>query len=331
MSKARIVAKMRCNRARKHRRLATAKRCYNARLMEKIFIVIAATLWGIDGVLRQNVYTLPAEVVVLTEHVIGLIILTIVVLWKRMSIHLPKAAIRPLIFVALFSGLFGTLAFTKALQFVHFIPLSVVFLVQKLQPIFTITTAWIILKERPRSEFWLWTFAALTASFFLTFPSGTINASLPLSPHLMAALFALIAAASWGTSTVFSKLALRESSLFSITYYRFAFTTLFAIPTVFLLGSTGAVATISGAQYLTLLAIALSTGMVSVVIYYKGLARVPAHVACILELAFPVTGFLVDQFVYKTPLHPIQYVSAIILVGVMYQIARLKPHAIHQS
>ncbi len=75
--------------------------------------------------------------------------------------------------------------------------------------------------------------------------------------------------------------------------------------------------------FLRFLLIALSTGMVALWIYYKGLKNTQVKVATILELAFPLVAVLIDIFVYKTFLAPSQYLAAIVLVFAMYKVAGL--------
>ena len=40
-----------------------------------LFIIIAALLWSLDGLLRRGLYSLPPSVVVFYEHLVGFAIL----------------------------------------------------------------------------------------------------------------------------------------------------------------------------------------------------------------------------------------------------------------
>ena len=113
-----------------------------------ILIIIAALLWAFDGLIRQHLFTLPSITIIFFEHLIGLLILTPFV-WKYVQVAKPtKREWWLIVLVAGLSGLLGTLWFTTALGKVHYITISVVFLLQKLQPIFAISTAAIFLKEK---------------------------------------------------------------------------------------------------------------------------------------------------------------------------------------
>lgn len=292
-----------------------------------LFIICAAILWGIDGLLRTNLYSLPPVVVVFWEHLIGfciLFVITRIVQRKTLSTEsfFDAKTLKALIFVSLFSGLIGTVAFTAALAKTNFIPISIVFLIQKLQPIFTITASAIFLKEYPKRIFWLWSSVALISGYFMTFPGGYILFDAN-SEHLTAALLALLAAFGWGISTVFSKYALTRKDPASVTLARFALTTVFALVAVFIFGAQSSMVQVSATQFSYLLIIALSTGMVGVVIYYKGLQKVPAHVSCILELAFPLTGIVADVLAKHANLSISQYIAAAVLIYAAYRISLL--------
>src|ERR1700745_3869595 len=99
-----------------------------------VFILIAATLWAFDGLIRQHLYTLPPITIIFFEHLIGLIILSPFVFKYVVQSKLNAREWWLVVLIAILSGLLGTLWFTTALGKVHFISISVVFLLQKLQP-----------------------------------------------------------------------------------------------------------------------------------------------------------------------------------------------------
>jgi drug/metabolite transporter (DMT)-like permease len=70
--------------------------------------------------------------------------------------------------------------------------------------------------------------------------------------------------------------------------------------------------------------IAFSTGMVALLIYYKGLSKTSVHVATILELTFPFIAIFIDRILYKTVLSPSQWIAAFLLVFAIYKIAKLR-------
>ncbi|KKQ46496.1 MAG: hypothetical protein US65_C0038G0007, partial [Candidatus Yanofskybacteria bacterium GW2011_GWC2_37_9] len=185
-----------------------------------IFILIAATLWAFDGLIRQHLYSLPPITIIFFEHLFGLIILSPFVYKYIFQTKLSKKDWWLIIFISVLSGLFGTLWFTTALGKVHFISISVVFLLQKLQPIFAITTARIFLKEKFDERYIKWAVLAVIAAYFVTFKNGYVNLATG-EGTVIAALYALGAAFAWGSSTTFSKMLLGKIDAKLSTFYRF--------------------------------------------------------------------------------------------------------------
>lgn len=292
-----------------------------------LLIFVAAILWGLDGILRRALYGLPPITIVFFEHLIGLIILApfLVRAWKTEA--LQKKEWYALGVVALLSGVLGTLFFTTALLKVNFIPFSVVFLIQKLQPIFAVVMAWIVLKETPTSRYMLWATLALVAGYFVTFPMGVVNFA-EGGAHVTAALFALLAAICWGGSTAFSRYTLLGHSNTFITGIRFLLTVPIALVFVFALGAADSLAQVTLVQCGYLALIALTTGMAALWVYYRGLRTTPVRVAAIVELAFPATAVVIDYFLYGVALHWSQYLAALVLLGAMYMISSRAPDTV---
>ena len=289
-----------------------------------IFILIAATLWAFDGLIRQHLYSLPPITIIFFEHLIGLLILSPFVFKYVLKTKLTKREWWLSILVAVLSGLLGTLWFTTALGKVHFISISVVFLLQKLQPIFAITSARIFLKEKFDNRYIKWALLAAVSADFIGFPNGVVNLQTGQGT-VVATLYALGAAFAWGSSTTFSKMILGKVDFKVSTFYRFLITLLVALPFVLLYGrSAGALAIPNISQFWLLGLIAISTGMVALLIYYRGLAKTPVHISTILELTFPFIAIFLDRVVNHTTLSISQWIASFVLVFSIYQIAKLR-------
>jgi len=286
------------------------------------FIFIAALLWALDGILRRSLYDLPPVTIVFFEHLIGLILISpfLIRTWK--GEQLSKREWGVLGFVALLSGVLGTLFFTTALLQVNFIQFSVVFLIQKLQPLFAVFTAWLLLGEAVTKRYLLWAALALLAGYFVTFPGGIVNFA-EGGAYVLAALYALLAAAAWGSSTAFSRYVLIGHSHTFVTGLRFLLTVPIALLFVFALGAGPTLTQVSSMQLATLALIALSTGMAALWLYYRGLKHTRASIAAIVELTFPLTAIFIDYFLYGSVLAPTQYIAALVLMFAMYRVARL--------
>lgn len=288
-----------------------------------VFIIVAALLWAFDGIIRRNLYSLPPITIIFFEHLIGLVIL-LPFAWKCvMKEKLSKKDFWILLLIALLSGLLGTLWFTTALLKVHFISFSVVFLLQKLQPIFAITSARIFLKERIHKAYIPWAIVAIISAFFVTFPDGVVNTKTG-EGTIIAALYALGASFAWGSSTTFSKMLLGKLSTVASTFYRFLFTTICALFVLVVFGYSNTLSLPTIPQYGLFALIAVTTGMVGLLIYYKGLKHTPVHISTILELTFPFVAILVDMKLYHASLVTSQAIGATLLVVSMYRIITIQ-------
>lgn len=285
-------------------------------------IVAAATLWALDGVLRRSLFSLPAVTIVFYEHLIGGLLLAPFVIDLLRTEKMTKREWLLVGVIALLSGLIGTVFFTSALAQVNFIPFSVVFLLQKLQPLFAITSAAFLLGEKVTKKYLPWAGLALFAAYFVTFPGGAVNFSTGAGT-VMAALLAFGAAAAWGTSTTFSRMLLLKISNTLATGLRFVTTAAFGLVTVLVLGQAQTLLSPTPDQFGLLMLIALSTGMIALWIYYRGLKLTEAKVSTILELTFPMLAIGIDAVLYQTWLKPSQYLAALVLMFAMYKVAKL--------
>ena len=296
--------------------------------MEKfapVFVILAAMLWGTDGiVLRPSLYNLPVPLVVFIESSIVAIILT--PFFKSQLPALRRLEIRDWIAfagVALFGGAIGTMSITKALFYVNHVNLSVVMLIQKLQPVFAIVLASILLKEKLTSKFALWAGLAIVGAYLMTFGPHLPNLNTG-NKTLQAVMFALMASFSFGLSTVLSKRALKNVSFELGTYIRFLLTAIFMLVLVLVLGNIGSVREISQKQVIIFFIIAFSTGGPAIFLYYYGLKRISASVATICELAFPLTAVVLEYLVHDKWLSSLQWVGVAILLASMVQVSRIK-------
>ena len=107
-------------------------------------------------------------------------------------------------------------------------------------------------------------------------------------------------------------------------FYRFLITVIIALPVLLLFGKGSSLSAPTISQFGFLALIAISTGMVALFIYYKGLAKTPVHISTILELTFPFIAIILDMIVNHTILSVSQWIAAIVLVFSIYQIARLR-------
>ena len=288
-----------------------------------IFVIIAALLWSFDGVLRRSLYTLPPAVVVFYEHVLGAGIMLF--FFKKWIKDLPKMTRREWVAiagVALFSGALGTIFYTAALGKINYVQFSVVVLLQQTQPIWAILAAALIVKEKITKKFIAYALLALVAAYFISFKNLTPNLSTG-DGTVIAALLALGAGMLWGSSTALSKYVLKKVSFITATALRFFLAPIFTLMIIIGGGDSSSLFTLSSEQWTTLLIITFSTGLLALGIYYYGLKKTQAKVATICELVFPASAIFIDYFYYHNPLSPTQIGGVILLLFVIYQIAKM--------
>ena len=290
-----------------------------------IFIIITALLWSLDGILRISLYTLPPTIVVFYEHVLGMIVLLpFITVWFKDLKKMTRKEWIAIILVSLFSGALGTILYTSALGKVNYIQYSVVVLLQQqLQPIWAIGTATILLREKITKKFILWACVALVAIYFVTFKDLHINL-VQGNGTIIAGLMALTAGFMWGTSTAISKYVLKKVSFVTGTALRFYLTPVFAFFIILITRQTHTLFTLNSTQWITLLIITFSTGLVAVLFYYYGLKRTPARVSTICELVFPGTAIFIDYFYYHKPLSTTQIFGVLLLIFAIYKVTSFK-------
>ncbi|MBU1100186.1 MAG: DMT family transporter [Bacteroidetes bacterium] len=290
-----------------------------------VFIILAAALWGVDGVLlRPYLYNLPVSLVVFIES--GIVILILSPLFIRRFDELKsltKSDWISFFFVALLGGAIGTMSITKALFYVNYVNLSIVVLMQKLQPVFAILLASVILKEKLKKNFLGWASLAMIGAYLMTFGLSIPNLGTG-NKTAIAGMYALIAAISFGASTVISKRALRNVGFGAATYLRFLFATIILSVVAVVSGNISAITSVSFDQLLIFLLIAFSTGGAAIFLYYYGLKNVTASVATICELAFPLTAVLLEYFLRDNILSFVQWGGVFFLFIAIIQITRLR-------
>ncbi len=304
------------------------------RIMKKLlafgplFIILASLLWSFDALLRVSLYTLPPAVVVFYEHVFGLLIMILLFpLWIKDLKKMTRKDWIVITLIGLFAGALGTIFYTAALGMVQYIPYSVVVLLQQLEPIFAISIAAILLKEKVTKQFLLWAGVALIAAYLISFKDLRVNLETGQGTAI-AALMAVSAAAMWGAGTSLGRYVLKDISFLSAAALRFAIAPVFALIIIFGLGQQSALVTLTQSQIITLIGITFSTGLIAMLIYYYGLKRTPARIATICELTWPASAIFIDYFIFHKTLSPTQILGVVLLLLAIYKITKplaLKP------
>ena len=270
-----------------------------------ILVALAAMLWGTDTFFRvpllqhlsQDPLTASVQVV-LAEHV-TLTILVLPILWfaRREIARLDRRQWLAIVAIGVGASALATVFFTRSFGYGHFIE---TLLLQKTQPLIAILLARLWLRERLPPRSYLWMPVAILGAYFIAIPD-------PLRPdrawedfHVAAAGYALAAAALWGAATVFGRAALARVRYPTLTALRFVTGMPALAIALFVIGGTSAFTQYSGNDLGLYLGIAIVPGLLAMLLYYRGLASTPASLATLAELAFPITGIIVNIY-FVTP------------------------------
>ena len=279
-------------------------------------IITAAFLWSMDAYIRQSLFLLSPLLIITIEHGLGSIIFlpSIVKNWDKI-ITITKKGWLSILGVSFLGGVLGTYFYTKALGYTGYIELSIVVLLQKFQPLFAISLATIILKEKITKRFIMLSIIAIIGGYLVTFGLNPIK--LWNNNNMVAAFYAILAALCWGSSTVLGKYILKNLSFSLVTALRLLLTTVFGIIIIISIKINLLYSAISGQQWQAIFLIVFTTGTLALFIYYYGLKNIPASHATIFELFWPLSAVLIDWIINEKTLSVMQLTGAIMLLGSM--------------
>ncbi|WP_342574946.1 DMT family transporter [Paenibacillus sp. FSL M8-0142] len=287
-------------------------------------VVLGAALWGVDPLFRVILLkNLTSAQIVLLEHII-ISLIAIPVLWRnRVELRgIGWRHVGALLFISWGGSALATILFTMGLSNGN---LNAVLLLQKLQPLFAIMLASLLLKEKLPRHFGILLIVALAGTYLLTFgmtlPIGHWNDFVQIG-----SLLSLGAAALWGGSTVMGRLMVGKLKYETVTSLRFVL----ALPLLAFMTwnegaawnmpafGTGAFAAVS----LNLIGQALLPGLLSLLVYYKGLTTTKASVATLAELSFPMVGVLINWIVFQEVVTSAQLLGFLLIWIVLFVISR---------
>jgi drug/metabolite transporter (DMT)-like permease len=195
-------------------------------------------------------------------------------------------------------------------------------LLQQVQPLFAVAGARLLLGERLRPRFGAYLVGALVGAYLIAFPNPAAVTIGGLAP----ALLAVAAAALWGTGTVLGRRLSAKIPFGELTALRLFFGLLASAAVVGVHGDLGALGGLDGRGVLALVLLALVPGLVSLLVYYRGLQSTPAAAATIAELAFPLTTLAVNFLAFHVLLSGTQWIGVALLAGTMTVMNAVRPH-----
>lgn len=285
-------------------------------------IFLAAMLWATDAPFRVHLTKeLSSNFIVLGEHFVDtLFVLPILAMGLSEIKKLNLKEWLAVLIIAIGGSALASVAFTQAF---HYVNPSVAILLQKLQPLIAIGLAAAILKESFNSKFWLWAIVALFGAYLISF-AGIKPELFPgekLNPNLIGVGLALVAAFFWGASTVLGKFVLNKTNFKIMTALRFCIAFIFLLILNLTQKTLPAFNKVTGQDWLFIVIIAITSGVVSLFIYYRGLENTKASIATLAELGFPMAAVIINWYFLKASLLPIQLVGMGVLLFAVLRLA----------
>lgn len=295
----------------------------NSARLGALFVGLAAMLWATDALFRYPLvqHQLDPTFIVFSDHLIALALLAPFIFWKKRDVvfRVSPAQWPALALIGGGSSALATVLFVASFQYVN--P-SISILLQKFQPILVLLLASLFLGERPKGAFFAWAAVAFVAGFVMSFPDLDFAFLGELSLASKGSVYALSAASLWAIGTVLGKGALRSIDPWTVTFWRFAFGLGTLVALLLISEHPLPFSALREPQVaLSLLYIAVFTGLTAMVLYYQGMKRISASTTTFLELLFPVSAVLVNTFFLRMPLSPVQALSGFVLLFAVTQIS----------
>jgi drug/metabolite transporter (DMT)-like permease len=245
------------------------------------------------------------------EHVI-LVVCSVPLLWlaRHQIRRLNRRQWAAIVAIGVGASGLATVLFTLSFGYGHFIE---TLLLQKTQPLIAIVLASLWLRERLAPAAWTLVPVALVGAYLIAIPDPLHPENAWADFHVAAALFALGASALWGAATVFGRYALADVSFTALTGLRFTTALPALVAVLWLEGGFNAFTAYRASDAPLYLGVALLPGLLGMLLYYRGLASTPAAMATLAELAFPITGVLVNLYLVT----PRQSITALQVAGIV--------------
>jgi drug/metabolite transporter (DMT)-like permease len=277
-----------------------------------LLVIIGAVLWGTDSLFRRPLSEdlSPVTIVFLEHCILSLLMLPFLRRSGALIRQLDAKAISALVFIAIGGSVAATSIFTYGIKYGN--P-SVVVLLQKVQPLFALVLARMLLAERPGNWFWPCLIPALIGAYLVSIPDW--RAGFAVDPRRpLSILAALGAAFLWGASTVLGRYVLRRVGVLQLTGLRF----LTALPVLaalyFFQSSAERSLPVRPASMLLLLSMALLSSLAGLLFYYHGLRLTRASIASVAEMVFPLTAVVLNWAVLGIRLTGSQLAGSVLLV-----------------
>jgi drug/metabolite transporter (DMT)-like permease len=284
-------------------------------------VALGAAMWGTDPVLRQGLALhVASPAIVAVEQALPTLLLAPLA-WRGLRRAFAAFDWRDwaaLLVLGCGSSALATLLFTMA--FTYGRPDTPV-LLQQVQPLFAVAGARLLLGERLQRRYGLYLLGGLVGSYLVAFahPSalGGVDGWAP-------ALLAVSAAALWGLGTVLGRRLGAKLPFGELTALRLSGGLFAALIALGVTGDGSAYLHLNAKAVLALVLLALVPGLLSLLVYYRGLRGTPAAAATLGELTFPLTALVLDYLAFGTTLSDTQWLGLAVLVATITSMGVLR-------
>ena len=294
-------------------------------------IIIAATLWSLDWTLiRPQFYQFSPLNLVFIEHFLGAILFSpFLYFWFKKIKNISKKDLISLFWVSIFWWLIWGLAITEAFfsAFRWEVTISTIIILQKLQPIFALFLASILIKEKLSKRFYFWAFIAILSAYFIAFWSLWKDL-LDIDILNLPAFYALIAAFAFWSSTVFWKRLVDDLWFKLTTSLRFLMTSILAFIVLIIFWDLSVFWNFEIKHWELLSVIVFTSWAWALFLYYFWLKKVSASSATIFELAWPLSAIFFDYIFNHKIMNTTQIIFSLILIFSFFMIITEKKKTI---
>ncbi len=297
-----------------------------------VLVFAAAMLWATDAPFRSHLTEgLSSNFIVLAEHAVSCLIAIPILLFNWADLKkLTRREWLAVLAIGIGGSALAAVAFTQSF---HYVNPSVSIVLQKVQPLIAIALAAWLLGERMHKQFWLWAAVAMFGAYIISFPNlvPQLYEGEVFNPNTIGALLALSAAVLWGGSTVLGRYMLRTVAFQTLTSLRFVIGLIFLAILVTWQGSMPALDAVTSTDWLFIAIVAVTSGVVSLFLYYYGLQYTRASVATIAELGFPLAAVFVNAYFIPGAvqagtyfgLYMGQWLGTLLLLVALYMLTRV--------
>ena len=293
-------------------------------------VALGAALWGTESAWRIPLNEVfDADVMVWWEHVILVACALPFVLPRLGEVRkVSKRTLGYLLFSGIAGSAVGTVFLTLALkrdEHDAVVNATVINVVLNIQPVLSTTAAWALFRDKLARGFFAWAGLALAAGFVLALGHGYV---------VYGVGYALLCALFWGLSTVAGRGVMVEMSLMLASGLRVIVGLVTMTIIVAARGNLGwetlwpAKAHADGGQVtLWLVLLAVLSGGLPLVIYFRGLALTRASTAGYFEMMQTLAAALITGGFFGDALAPHQVAAGVVLIGAVAMVQRVQERA----